>query len=89
MNMTGFEHGIRILKGLAYSYGVDIDFHCTGRLAIHKGGHSRDLTPDDISNDIAFEEAIKCFLKEYKEGTNGNSNKSECSDLSGMQSDDA
>lgn len=68
MNMTGFEHEIRILKGLAYSYNVDIDFHCTGRLAIHKGGHSRDLTPDDISNDIAFEEAIKGFVKDYKEG---------------------
>ena len=39
-----------------------------------------------IENEIAFEEFIKEFVREVK---NGDSNKSERTDLSGMQGNDA
>jgi hypothetical protein len=52
------------LRGLAYSYGVNIEFHCNNRIAIHKGGHAKDLCPEDYANQMAFEEVIKEFIKE-------------------------
>lgn len=88
MNMTGFERLMRTLKGLATAYGI--------YMLIDKGGvylyytedirHNAKVPDEAIENEIAFEEFIKEFIKEVK---NGNSNKSECTDLSGMQSDDA
>ena len=62
--MTGFEHQMLNLRGLAYSYGVDIDFHCNNRVAIHKGGYAKDLCPQDYENQMIFEETIKDFIRE-------------------------
>lgn len=88
MSMTGFERLMRTLKGLATAYGI--------YMMIDKGGvylyYTEDIRrntkvpPEAIENEIAFEEFIKEFIKEVK---NADHNKSECSDLSGMQSDDA
>jgi hypothetical protein len=49
----------------------------------------KNIPLDTITNEIEFEEFLKLYNKWWKEAIDGNSNKSECSDLSGMQSDDA
>jgi len=87
MNMTGFERLMRTLKGLATAYGI--------YMLIDNGGvylyytedirHNAKVPDEAIENEIAFEEFIKEFIKEVR---NGNSNQSECTDLSYMQSDD-
>lgn len=88
MNMTGFERLMRTLRGLAAAYGI--------YMIIDKGGvylyytedirHNAKVPDEAIENEIAFEEFIKEFIKEVR---NGNSNKSECTDLSDVQSNDA
>ena len=78
--MTGFEHQMLNLRGLAYSYGVDIIFsHRTNKVVLEKecpekyegsdmvlsSPYCKGLEPKDYANQMAFEEAIKEFLREY------------------------
>ena len=81
--MTGFEHQMLNLRGLAYSYGVDIIFaHRTNKVVLEKEcpekyegldtvpvylsyPYCKGLEPKDYANQMAFEEAIKEFLREY------------------------
>lgn len=88
MNMTGFERLMRTLRGLATAYGIYTIIDTNGIYLYYSEDIRRNtkVPPEAIENEIAFEEFIKEFIKEVK---NGNSNKSECSDLSGMQSNDA
>lgn len=88
MNMTGFERLMRTLKGLATAYGIYMLIDKSGVYLYYEENLRRNtkVPPEVIENEIAFEEFIKEFIKEVK---NGNSNQSECADLSGMQSDDA
>lgn len=88
MNMTGFERLMRTLKGLATAYGIYMLIDKSGVYLYYEENLRRNkkVPPEAIENEIAFEEFIKEFIKEVK---NGNSNKSECTDLSDMQSNDA
>lgn len=80
--MTGFEHQMLNLRGLAYSYGVDIIFaHRTNKVVLEKecpekyegldtvlrSPYCKGLEPKDYANQMAFEEAIKEFLREYED----------------------
>ena len=82
MRMTPFEHQMLNLRGLAYGYGVDIIFaHRTNKVVLKKEcpeeyeglsmpfsfGFSKGLEPKDYANQMAFEEAIKEFLREYED----------------------
>ena len=88
MNMTGFERLLRTLRGLATGYGIYILIDKNGVYLYHEEDLRRNLkVPNDvIENEIAFEEFIKEFVREVK---NGDSNKSERTDLSDVQSNDA
>ena len=88
MNMTGFERLLRTLRGLATGYGIYIFIDKSGIYLYHEEDLRRNLkVPNDvIENEIAFEEFIKEFVREVK---NGDHNKSECTDLSDMQGNDA
>lgn len=92
MNMTGFERLMRTLRGLATAYNVSIEIDNHGYFVRRRVGHLemiKNIPLDTITNEIEFEEFLKLYNKWWKEIIDGNSNKSECSDLSGMQSDDA
>lgn len=82
MHMTTFEHQMLNLRGLAYSYGVDIIFaHRTNKVALEKecpekyegldtilsNSYCKGLEPKDYTDQMAFEEAIKEFLGEYED----------------------
>lgn len=86
--MTGFERLMRTLKGLATAYGIYILIDSSGVYLYHEKNLRRckKVPPEAIDNEIAFEEFIKEFIKEVK---NADHNKSERTDLSRMQSDDA
>lgn len=93
MNMTGFERLLRTLRGLATAYDICIEFdnaYTTGMVVVKYGNGSdmlkKDIPISAIENEIAFEEFIKEFVREVK---NGDHNKSERTDLSDMQSNDA
>lgn len=88
MNMTGFERLLRTLRGLATGYDIYILIDKSGIYLYHEEDLRRNLkVPNEvIENEIAFEEFIKEFVREVK---NGDSNKSERTDLSDMQGNDA
>lgn len=95
-NMTGFERLLRTLRGLATAYDICIEFdnaYTTGMVVVKYGNGSdmlkKDIPISAIDNEIAFEEFLKETNREWKEAMNGDSNKSERTDLSDMQSNDA
>ena len=100
MNMTGFERFLRTLRGLAEAYDICIEFdnaYTTGMVVVKYGNTSegtnmhykKDIPISAIVNVIAFEEFLKETNREWKEVINGDHNKSERTDLSDMQSNDA
>ncbi len=88
MNMTGFERLLRTLRGLASAYGIYIIIDEGGVYLYYEEDprHHKKVPNNVIENEIAFEEFIKDFVREVK---NGDHNKSERTDLSDMQSNDA
>lgn len=88
MNMTGFERLLRTLRGLATAYGIYVLIDKSGVYLYYEEDLRRNIKVPNavIENEIAFEEFIKEFVREVK---NGDSNKSERTDLSDMQSNDA
>lgn len=63
MHMTPFEHQMLNLRGLAYSYGVEIKFDSLNRVLIYKWGWQQELKPEQYKDQMIFEETIKGFLK--------------------------
>lgn len=90
MHMTGFERLIRTLRGLAKAYDIYIIIDEGGVYLYYSDDprhHKKVPNYDEaIENEMAFEEFIKDFIREVK---NGDHNKSERTDLSDMQSNDA
>ena len=62
--MTGFEHQMLNLRGLAYSYGVDIIFS-KNKVFIRKGDFNEYLEPKYYTNQMIFEETIKDFIHKF------------------------
>ena len=61
--MTGFEHQMLNIRGLAYAYGVQIIFDPLNRVLLYKWGWQQELKPEQYKDQMIFEESIKEFLR--------------------------